>query len=181
MGDRASRLALVIGLLVVARPEKAFASSPENYAKAGFLLISTRYVTWPDAVFSTPESPIVVGVLGPDPFGTWLDTAFAAITSQGRKVELRRASTAEEAKSFHVVFIAREESRRCSGWLDTLRRFPVLTVVETERAFESGAMIRLVMEGKRLRFDVNLEAGREPGIRIGSSMLVSARRIIRKW
>ncbi len=52
--------------------------------KAGYILLFTRYVEWPESAFSTPTAPIVVCVLGSDPFGPVLDETMAGQVSQRR-------------------------------------------------------------------------------------------------
>jgi hypothetical protein len=117
-------------------------------------------------------------VLGDDPFGALLDSAISRAERRGMKIQVRRAQRAAEAEGFHVVFIPRGDPELNGGWLDTLRNRPILTVVETEREFESGAIIHLDMVDGRVRFDVNLPILRNSGLRILSPMLESARRIV---
>jgi len=47
--------------------------SSEYLIKAGFIYNFAKFVEWPSATFSQPDSPIVIGVLGTDPFGNVLD------------------------------------------------------------------------------------------------------------
>jgi len=47
--------------------------SSEYLIKAGFIYNFAKFVEWPSAAFAQPDSPIVIGVLGTDPFGSVLD------------------------------------------------------------------------------------------------------------
>jgi len=47
--------------------------SSEYLIKAGFIYNFAKFVEWPSAAFSQADSPIVIGVLGTDPFGGVLD------------------------------------------------------------------------------------------------------------
>src|SRR5229473_4994928 len=47
--------------------------SSEYLIKAGFIYNFAKFVEWPSAAFAQPDSPIVIGVLGTDPFGNVLD------------------------------------------------------------------------------------------------------------
>jgi hypothetical protein len=41
--------------------------------EAAFLVQFSKYVIWPDSVFSGSDAPIILGILGRDPFGSALD------------------------------------------------------------------------------------------------------------
>jgi len=74
-------LGLALGLPGLASGSPRAASSlstatddPSEYeVKAAFLTHFVRYTTWPDDAFEKPDSPIVLLVVGDDPFGSVLD------------------------------------------------------------------------------------------------------------
>src|SRR5437867_180076 len=76
---------LVVAACIVAgltQGHAAGASIPKEYQiKAAFLYNFTKFVEWPEPAFADPKSPIVIGVLGPNPFGGELAKAI-----EGRKV-----------------------------------------------------------------------------------------------
>src|SRR5512138_2622048 len=78
-------------------------AAPEYSIKAGYILLFTRYVEWPASAFATPTAPIVVCVLGEDPFGPVLDETMAGQLSQQRPLIVRRVTDADAAESCHVV------------------------------------------------------------------------------
>src|SRR2546423_14238921 len=47
--------------------------SSEYLIKAGFIYNFAKFVEWPSAAFAQPDSPIVIGILGTDPFGALID------------------------------------------------------------------------------------------------------------
>ncbi len=156
---------------------------PEYTAKAYSLLLFSRYVEWPPQKFAGPGAPIIIGVLGSNPFGAVLEETVRGQRSQDRPVEIHLISTVEEAAACHLVFISREEARQQADWLGRLRDLPVLTVAETADSLMQGAVVGFVMEpkagGAKLRFDASLPAMQRAGLRISTPMLVSARRVER--
>src|SRR5260370_8939030 len=50
--------------------------SSEYLIKAGFIFNFAKFVEWPATAFAQPDSPIVIGILGMDPFGTIFDQIF---------------------------------------------------------------------------------------------------------
>src|ERR1700680_2290273 len=74
------RLTILIALLGMtlnwtspAYAQAGDADSSEYLIKAGFIYNFAKFVEWPSATFSQPDSPIVIGVVGTDPFGNVLD------------------------------------------------------------------------------------------------------------
>src|SRR4051812_23846492 len=51
--------------------------SNEYDLKAVLLYNFTQFVDWPATAFATPEAPLVIGILGRDPFGPVLDELVA--------------------------------------------------------------------------------------------------------
>src|SRR5882762_3409674 len=47
--------------------------SRENQVKAVFLFNFAQFVEWPPEAFPEAQTPLVIGVLGEDPFGGFLD------------------------------------------------------------------------------------------------------------
>ncbi|MDB5049538.1 MAG: hypothetical protein JWO30_2609 [Fibrobacteres bacterium] len=177
----ASKAAVAMSMLIAgsgAAVAESAISAPEYNVKAGYLLLFIRYVTWPDTTFASPQSFIIVGVLGRDPFGKVLEETFAdAAGMTGRKTEIRRVSDVAGAMGCHVVFISDFESGHTAEWLAALRDKPILTVTETEEGADAGSIINFIKEGNRVRFEVNLMAAHRVGLKIASPVLVSARNV----
>lgn len=164
-------------------------AAPEYSIKAGYILLFTRYVEWPASAFATPTAPIVVCVLGKDPFGPVLDETMAGQLSQQRPLSVRRVTDADAAESCHVVFIGIQDdeppaSKQAGQWLDTLAKHPVLTITETPAALPLGAMLCFVTEGEdgqmRIRFEASLPPMHRAGLTASSQMLVAARKVHRE-
>lgn len=169
------------------------AAAPEYSIKAGYILLFTRYVEWPPTAFASPTAPIVICVLGTDPFGTVLDETVAGQQSQQRPLSVRRVSDANDAADCHVVFIGdsgskSEASQAPAGeqtgrWLEVLADRPVLTITERLEALEQGAMLSFVSEVEggqaRIRFEASLPPMQRAGLNARSQMLVAARKVHR--
>src|SRR5258705_10422484 len=48
-------------------------ATPEYQVKAAFLFNFTQFVEWPPSSFTSAQAPFVIGILGKDPFGTYLE------------------------------------------------------------------------------------------------------------
>src|SRR5688572_31172517 len=105
----ATRLALVACAIAAwwpsmgARAEEA--TSVEYKIKAAYLLNFTKFVEWPTNRFPTRTTPVRVGVLGKDPFGSDLERTMTGRVIDGRKFEILRLDEPEAAVNCHIVFI----------------------------------------------------------------------------
>jgi hypothetical protein len=155
-------------------PTDALAQSspdPEYQLKAVFLFNFAQFVEWPPSAFPNSQTPLVIGILGEDPFGTYLDETVRGETVHDRPLVVRRYRNVQEIATCHILFISRREDRRIRGILDSLRGRSVLTVSDADRFATRGGMIRFVTDHKRIRFRINLEAARAASLILSSKLL----------
>lgn len=144
---------------------------PEYQLKAVFLFNFAQFVEWPASAFPSPETPLVIGVLGEDPFGPYLDETVRGEKVNDRPLVVRRYQSVEEITTCHILFISRAEEGRLKGILDSLRGRSVLTVSDADRFATRGGMIRFVTDHHRIRFRINLEAARAANLTLSSKLL----------
>ena len=88
---------LVVSTLIaiaLAMPVPAIAQPSETAVKAAFLPRFARYVTWPQSAAPSGNEPFVLCVIGTDPFGSALDQAAQNQSIDGRRIVVRRLSSA---------------------------------------------------------------------------------------
>jgi len=145
---------------------------PSEYQlKAAYLFNFAKFVEWPPEAFAETNSPIVIGILGENPFGTDLDRTIGNRTVGNRSLAVREIRSLPEATNCHLLFISRSEKQHLPETLQGLRGGSVLTVGETERFTEAGGMIQFVPRGNKIRFLINDEAARNVGLKISSKLL----------
>jgi hypothetical protein len=168
-------LGLAIVSLAAAAPALAQrATFDEREVKAVFLLNFVQFVDWPAVAFDRADSPVVIGVLGDDPFGPLLDEVVQGEVVKGRRLTVARFRRVEDVKICHVLFVSASEARIYEHILTELRSQPTLTVGETA-SFTSRGMIRFLTESNRVRLEVNVEAAKTAGLTISSNLLRAAR------
>jgi hypothetical protein len=150
-------------------------SPTDRDVKAAFLFNFPSYVEWPPQAFTGPSEPLVIGILGDDPFGTVLDELVAGRSVQGHPLLVRRLSRLSEAETVHVVYLGYTDPVDIRFAAAALRDRPVLTVTDGERLAEHGAMINLRLRGQKVGFDINLAAADEAGLKLSSQLLKLAR------
>ena len=148
--------------------------SPEYQLKAVFLFNFAQFVEWPASAFPSLETPLVIGVLGEDPFGPYLDETVREEKVNDRPLVVRRYRSVEEISGCHILFVSREEEGRVPDILDHLRGRSILTVSDADRFATRGGMIRFVTDRNRIRFRINLEAAKAANLTLSSKLLRAA-------
>jgi hypothetical protein len=157
-----------VGLALAAAP-----ATPAEYdVKAAMLYNVTRYVRWNAGAGKDSEaSPIVIGVLGRNPFGSALSDLVSNRAAGGRPLLVRHFETPVGVEVCHVLFIARSESEIWRSLLPALERAGVMSVGDSERFVEHGGVMGFVVRGGKVRLQVNLDAARRAGLAISSNLL----------
>lgn len=171
-GRRAGRWrGLLLGLLVFAVGSTAQAQgiSKEYQLKAAFLFNFTKFVEWPADRFQTETSPIIIAVLGQNPFDAELHKLVAGRSVHGRFIQLRHITTADEISDVHVVFIPTGEEARLGAGM--LREAGVLTVGESALFAERGGIIRFILIDEKVRFEINQASGERAGLKLSGQLL----------
>lgn len=167
--------ALFVGLGAIGRVASQPATpTPEYQVKAVFLFNFTQFVEWPGDAFPGVQAPLIIGVLGNDPFGAYLDETVQAETINGHSLAVRRYRRVDEIDHCHVLFVSRSERPRLRSILAALRNRPILTVSDMEEFATAGGIIRLLTQQNKIRMRINLDAARTAQLTISSKLLRAA-------
>ena len=176
------RLRLLITMVVLILPSVGFdaqaqdsSGSSEYLIKAGFIYNFANLVQWPSNAFAQPDSPIVIGILGEDPFGTILDRVLAGKRVNGRAFLVKRLKSVLDLKECHIVFVSSSELTHLAEAIHSVKGMPILTIGEIPGFAKRGGIINLVLEDNKVRFEVNVEAAKEADLNISSRLLALAR------
>jgi hypothetical protein len=175
---RQSAALVLTALLSSAWPplDRAQANPPGEYQlKAAFLFNFAKFVEWPAASFLGPQSPFVICILGPDPFGHAMDDALRGKMIGERGVAIERSKELADARHCQMVFVSSSEKSRVAEILDGLKGTSALVVGETEGFAAAGGMIQFVLEDNRVRFLINTDATDRAGLKVSSKLLSLAR------
>src|SRR5258707_2795151 len=126
----------------------------EYKLKAALVYNFAKFVTWPTNSFATAESPMIVGILGEDPFGPSLQRTLKSKTANGRPFTIKHLTPKEDPKDCHILFISRSEKERIPSILAALKGQSVLTVSEVEKFAHNGGMINLLVVQESVRFEI---------------------------
>lgn len=150
--------------------------------KATYLYNFARFTEWPAGAAANGDS-FAICILGRDPFGGALDSTLAGETIDGKPVLAKRISQPQESAGCRIVFISGSEEARLKEILAAIDKSSVLTVSDMPQFSRRGGMIQFVLEGSRVRFEVNLTNAQNAGLTLSSELLkvsVAVRRNIRE-
>jgi len=175
------------GLLAAALPAGRAADAPpaatisaEYRVKAGFLFNFLQFVEWPARAVGETSAPIVIGVLGEDPFGSYLDELVQGEKVGEHPIVVRRFRRADEIADCHILFLSRSEAAQFEKNLSALAGRSVLTVGDADGFERAGGMVRLAIENGKTRLRINPDAAKAAELTISSKLLRLATLVTRE-
>jgi hypothetical protein len=145
---------------------------PNEYqVKATYLYNFGRFVRWPGTVPAGKADSFSVCVIGRDPFGSILDSTLAGEALDGKPVLLRRISKPQDAGECRILFISSTEEKHLDEILTALDQSGVLTVSDMPGFTRRGGMIQFVLDGDRVRFEINLTSTESARLTLSSELL----------
>lgn len=165
--------AWLLGGLITLGLNVAVADTParEFELKAVFLYHFAQFTDWPANAFPQTNSPIVIGILGEDPFGRVLDETIKGERINGHGFVIKRSARLEDVKDCHLLFISQSENSRLPQIMADLKERSILTVGESERFAQTGGMIRLLTANNKIRLRINTVATKRAQLTLSSKLL----------
>jgi hypothetical protein len=165
----------------------------ELQIKAAILLNFVRFTTWPENSFASAEAPLVLAVVGDDPFGSVLEQTFNQPIN-GRPVQVRRlpaprrgdhvsseqheAALAEmrrQVQQCHAVYLTGCEPAFVQSVLEQVDTSALLTIGDERECAERATALALDRDGGRIVFCANISVIERSKLKISSKLLRLAR------
>jgi hypothetical protein len=144
----------------------------EYTIKAAYLYNFSSYVQWPVEAFPTNDTPLVIGVLGTDPFGEILNEIARTKKVGGRPIVARRFASMAAYAPCHVLFVPSSTSAdETAAAIRKTRGSPVLLVGENPAFAEDGGAVTFFIEENKVRFEINVDVARRQQLKISSKLL----------
>ena len=163
------RLLLLATLLFSAR---AGAQTPmsESQVKAMFVYNFLKFVEWPAESHQTGD-PFVVLIIGEGPTADATEQFLESKTIGDQKVSVRRTRWDQPVEGARAAFVVEPDGKRLHRILEAARSAGVLTIGEGETFTTRGGVIALLVEDRKVRFDVDTTAAQGAGLRVSSKLL----------
>ena len=145
----------------------------EYAVKATFLYKFAGFVEWPAGAFASAADPLVICVAGNDGVTALVDDAAHGQTVDGHAVVVTHVAPGARLPLCHILYVAETSRPAMAALLDSVAGAPVLTVVDGSGA-ASLTVINFVVQGNRVRFDIDLKAAQRNRLAISSKLLALA-------
>jgi len=147
----------------------------EGHVKAAFLYKLTLYVEWPEQAFDTPDDPVVIAVVGDDPFAAILEETVEGKAVHGRTFKVRRyAWPSDVLPPSHIVFIgpAYGGERLVEAARTVRAQVPyALVAADARDGSRRGATLFFTSGENKVGFSINVDQASRAGITISSKLL----------
>jgi len=150
----------------------------EYQVKAAFLYNFAKFVEWSPEAMPNANAPLILGVVGEDPFGPVLEETIKGKTANGHPFVVRRFRKEENASGCQILFTSSSNQTYIRSLLASLKGSSVLTVGETESFLRLGGIINFTLEENKVRFKINVAAAERNRLKI-SSKLLSVAKVVR--
>jgi len=168
---------LLVALAVVGTSLAYAAQYSVEAVKAAYLFRFAQYVEWP----AQPENTsFVIAVSGADDVAVHLERLLPGMSVNGRHVEVRRVTRAQELEGVHILYVGENAFARTRALRTRAAERPILIVTDNERGLDGGGVINFIEVNRNLRFEISLNAADRSGLKINSALLAVAARVERR-
>ena len=151
------------------------ASLAEYQVKATFLYNFTKFTDWPASAFTATNAPLIIGIVGDNPFGKTLEDLVRGETRRGHPLVVKYLRRDDDLRGCHELFIVRCDAERMAGLLQKINGSPMLTVSDVRGFAEQGGMINFVLVKEKVKMEINPAVAEAAGLKISSQLLALAR------
>jgi hypothetical protein len=139
----------------------------EANLKAVFIYNFTKYIEWDTAA---NKNDFVIGIMGNSAITKSLLQIARTKTVKNKRIIVRLYNKPEEIDGCNILFIPKYTPHSLTSVLDNVDK-GTLTVSEQPGYAKLGTAFNFILEGDKLRFEVNLRALNFSGLKAGSQLL----------
>jgi len=162
---------LTAALLSSGGPVEGQAPADEAQVKAMFVYNFLKFVEWPADHALAAKDSFVVLIIGEGATADATERFLDSKTVGDRPVVVRRTRWDQPVAGARAAFVAENDARKLHRVLDASAAAGVLTIGEGENFATRGGVIGLLVEDRRVRFDVDTSAAQSAGLRVSSKLL----------
>jgi hypothetical protein len=170
---RSTKTGIWVGLILIwCSMGRLHSQSLNEYqVKAVFIYNFVHFIQWPSSVMTTPEAPFVIGVLGKNVFGSFLEQAVSGEKLNGHPIIVKYLTSSKEAEACHILFISKSHHASSDEIATIQKHKHILTVSDAETFTKQWGMIRFFTENNKIRIEVNTKAVEESDLEISAKLL----------
>ncbi|MCC8426511.1 YfiR family protein [Mucilaginibacter sp. UR6-11] len=148
--------------------------SLEYQVKAAFIFNFTKFVNWPSSVFKSADAPFIIGIIGDDPFGPYLDELVKGEKIGTHKIIVVRYTDVNDATNCHMLFINANPVIQ-QNVLALTNNQKILTVSDSASLGTRGSNISFFKQNNKVKIEININATKNSKLEISSKLLSIAK------
>jgi hypothetical protein len=157
----------------------SFASAQDKTAgeyqvKAVFLYNFTQFIDWPVSSFSSPSDPFVIGIIGEDPFGPYLEETIEGEKIGTHPIIIKHFAHTREINC-HMLYINSTDEDWLEKIISSVSQKKILTVGDAPGFTRLGGIIRFYTRDDKIKLQINLEQSKAAQLNISSKLLSVAK------
>ncbi len=170
------RIFVLAALLFGVRAE-AQAPMGESQVKAMFVYNFLKFVEWPVDASVGPKDPFVVLIIGDGATADATERFLEANRIGDRPLVVRRTQSDPSFTGVRAAFVVERDEKKLRRILAAATAAGVLTIGEGDDFATLGGVIGLLVENRKVRFDVDTTAAQSAGLRVSSKLLALTRNV----
>ncbi|MEP7256980.1 MAG: YfiR family protein [Flavitalea sp.] len=143
----------------------------EYQLKAVFLFNFTQFTEWPADSFHSDSEPLVIGIVGENPFGAYLESIVSGEMKGGHPVVVKYYKDEEDAGTCHVLFFHIKDPQRRKEIIEGATDKNILTVSDDAAFLKEGGMVRFFTSSNKIKFQISLNACKKARLELSSKLL----------
>ncbi len=143
----------------------------EYQVKAAFLYNFTRFISWPSSAFNSPTAPFVIGIIGNDPFGSYLEDIIDQEKVGDHPLIVQRYHDIKDINNCQILYISMGDDNKIKEVIAGVAHKNVLTVSDAAKVVNRGGIINFFKDDNKLRVQINAAAAKAAGVEISSKLL----------
>ncbi|MEA2705979.1 MAG: hypothetical protein QOH22_767 [Gemmatimonadaceae bacterium] len=149
----------------------------ESEVKAMFVYNFLKFVEWPMDLSAGLKDPFVVLIIGEGATADAAEHFLESKTIGARPLVVGRTQWNQSLAGARAVFVLERDPRKLRHILDAAATAGVLSIGEGEAFTTRGGVITLLVEDRKVRFDVDTTAAQNARLRISSKLLALTRSV----
>ncbi len=172
LGVRSYRLGVFFVLLFTGTSIASQGSLNEGAAKTSLLFNFAKFTTWPESAFNSKNDPLIIAVIGQNPFGDALKQ-IEGKRVKGRQIRIEHFATPKDYTKSHILFCRITSRAQLHTLIRELRleENHVLTVGDYNGFARAGGIIGLKFRGNRLALEFNSAAAKRANLYLSEHLV----------
>ncbi|MEP7263902.1 MAG: YfiR family protein [Bacteroidota bacterium] len=143
---------------------------PEDKIKAVFIFNFTHFVEWPEETFENANDPLIIGIIGGDPFGEYINETVSGEMISGHPIVVRRYQDIRQIDC-HILYINVKDAEEIKKIIYFTEGKNILTVSDEDNFVKWGGIVQFMEENNKIKLQINVKSAQHTKLAISSKLL----------